>query len=145
MRTQLHSEAIAAMNGGNVEEGIINDLYDANMDAQNTVWVKGMRLMASYQFVWHQGMPFFLRLVGLAPAVWNVPESYEDKLASVSEVSYRVANVVQMSIGVLMLMLASRTAGHQAGCASRVRLGSNTGLCSVGCRGALLARAHIKS
>ena len=116
----VHSESIAALGGGQVEAAIISKRFDANMEVQREVWWRGLRLTASYQIAFVQGIGFFLKVAGLAPGVFNVPDNVEAQAIAMAETQFRMSNMIQMSIGIAMAMVSQREIQQQSGPAGRV-------------------------
>lgn len=122
VRTQLHSESIAALKGANVENGIISHLFEKTMEVQRTVWAKLIRLQASYQIAFFVGMPWFLKIIAIGPGVFTT-HALRDRASNVSalaDTNFRMSNALQMSIGIGMLSYAFQVISQNTGTAQRI-------------------------
>jgi ATP-binding cassette subfamily D (ALD) protein 3 len=122
VRTQLHSESIAALKGAAVEESIISRLFSKTMDLQRDVWSKLIRLQASYQIAFMVGMPWFLKIIAIGPGVFsNVPSrTRSSNVKSLADTTFRMSNAIQMSFGIGMLFYVFQVISQNTGTAARI-------------------------
>ena len=123
VRTQLHSESIAALKGANVENRIISRLFAKMMAEQRTVWAKLIRLQASYQISFMIGMPWFLKIIAIGPGVFTPPNVLRDRVSNVNalaDTNFRMNNALQMSIGIGMLNYVFQVLSQNTGTAQRI-------------------------
>ena len=121
VRTQLHSESIAALKGADVEAGIITRLFGKMMVVQRDVWSKLLRLQASYQVAFMVGMPWFLNIIAIGPGVFRATTG--DRAANVmvlTDTNFRASNTLQFAFGVGMLAFVAQTIAQNTGTAQRI-------------------------
>ena len=122
VRTQLHSESIAALKGAEVEESIITRLFTKLMVVQRDVWGKLLRLQASYQIAFMVGMPWFLKIIAIGPGVFGggATRTRSSSISNIANTSFRMSNAIQMSFGIGMLLYVVRIIAQNTGTASRI-------------------------
>jgi ABC-type uncharacterized transport system fused permease/ATPase subunit len=122
VRTQLHSESIAALKGAAVEESIISRLFAKTMLLQRDVWSKLIRLQASYQIAFMVGMPWFLKIIAIGPGVLQAASTRtrSSNVKSLADTTFRMSNAIQMSFGIGMLFYVFQVIAQNTGTAARI-------------------------
>ena len=124
-RTQLHSEAIAALGGAEVEKSIIMKKYNQFMAVQRDVWHKMIRWNISMQFCFFRSIPIVLGLLQALPILGERAGASEALSAAANAqylagAQYRAMLTMQAVIAAVMFPWSFKTLTSQAGLASRI-------------------------
>ena len=125
VRTQLHSEAIAALGGAEVEKSIIMKKYNQFMAVQRDVWHKMIRWNISMQFCFFRCIPIVLGLLQALPILGERAGASEALSAAANAqylagAQYRAMLTMQAVIAAVMFPWSFKTLTSQAGLASRI-------------------------
>eukprot|EP00943_MAST-04B_sp_MAST-4B-sp1_P009537 g9537.t1 len=125
VRTQIHSEAIAALGGSDVEQSIIMKKYNEFMEVQKGVWRKMIRWNISMQFCFYRAVPIVLGLFQALPILLeridnSAALSIVDNAQYLANAQYRMLLTMQAVISAIFVPWSFKTLTSQAGLAKRI-------------------------
>ena len=125
VRTQIHSEAIAALGGSDVEESIIMKKYNQFMQVQKDVWQKMIRWNISMQFCYFRSIPIVLGLMQAAPILIDRVGATEALSVAanaqyLADAQYRMMLTMQAVVAAIMFPWTFKTLTSQGGIANRI-------------------------